>query len=797
MRIKTIVTVAGAIIIAVLILGFFGAHYAISLFDRSAPPLPEMTPGSGAVYGYVTAAKPGLLPGVPMLPEAGVTLSPGGYTTKSDRNGVYYLTDIPPGTYTLIFSKDGYEDFPVSTVRVMAGQALYLDGSLFPVAKGPAVAHIRLTTAMGVGKVPVEFPYNSTVYIDAGKSKNASREGFRWEVYGPDGLQLTDPHNTDKPFAPQVSEMPKASPFLFTLQLPAAGEYTVRLFLSNRLEAAEAAAEVKIKAVNVAPVALPRVFPGPLPPQKGGNPLSPVSRGSVTASTGESVHLRGFALDPNYPTPEKYNPGGTQPDVYGQNNDHYQRAFSWQWRLELEAADGVRDVTSWLRTPEGIPGTNTQHIWFLAQDAGTYRAYLTVGDNDPYGPLQSLEASLDVLVLDDAIMADEAACLDCHGPAGRYPAGDVPKTATVHGQAGRATCQDCHGPGRAHLAAKKPADKRKTMTVTRDAGLCGRCHQQYNEWQKSFHSDGYAFGHSEIARPLLINCTKCHYAEGFARTVATMERDGVGFKNVSSMKPLFPAGPLFFDFSMLPEPDGSGISCTVCHNPHGRATADNPTALRLGSPDALCATCHEEKWHNVLLQGTAGRSGSAVEAPGSEPPAANPHLTNRSCVLCHMDTSVETVDANGIRDVGGHTLRMRAVGQGTTLGGYGPRWDDRTAMRPGEEAGNTLNTAPCLTCHREAATFNLNNVQAENAALWQELGELLRAKNNGVLPGYQPGDKCATCHRGGTLPFDNDPDLLLESAYTNYKLIGNDRSWGIHNPGYIRRLLIDSINSLQ
>ena len=26
----------------------------------------------------------------------------------------------------------------------------------------------------------------------------------------------------------------------------------------------------------------------------------------------------------------------------------------------------------------------------------------------------------------------------------------------------------------------------------------------------------------------------------------------------------------------------------------------------------------------------------------------------------------------------------------------------------------------------------------------------------------KPGDKCATCHRGGTLPFDNDPDLVLE-----------------------------------
>lgn len=65
------------------------------------------------------------------------------------------------------------------------------------------------------------------------------------------------------------------------------------------------------------------------------------------------------------------------------------------------------------------------------------------------------------------------------------------------------------------------------------------------------------------------------------------------------------------------------------------------------------------------------------------------------------------------------------------------------------------------------------------------------------MPGYRPGDKCATCHRGGTLPFDNDPDLVLENAYTNYKLVGNDRSWGIHNYDYAVKLLTDSIEAVR
>jgi hypothetical protein len=100
-------------------------------------------------------------------------------------------------------------------------------------------------------------------------------------------------------------------------------------------------------------------------------------------------------------------------------------------------------------------------------------------------------------------------------------------------------------------------------------------------------------------------------------------------------------------------------------------------------------------------------------------------------------------------------------------------------------------------CHDGLDTFDRNGVQSGVHARWIELGDLLKAANNGVLPGSRPGDKCATCHRGGTLPFGDDPKLVLENAYTNYKLIKNDRSWGIHNPAYVKKLLTDSIASVR
>lgn len=779
-------------IIALTVSLIIGSHAAFRLLDRSAPTVAVSGTGTGAVYGYVTAARNRILPGVPLLKNADVILEPGGYRTQSDNRGVYSLTDIPPATYKMTFSAKGYEDVNVENVRVLPGQSLFLDGSLFPVPKGAAKVALRLTTAMGLGRASQQYPYNTTVYLDAGNSHNLSGAGLRWEIFGPDGNLLYDSVDVSHSYTPKTTEMPKASPFVYMFVPPRAGEFTVLLYGSNPLSPFESQAEITVKAVNVAPEAYPRVYPGPLPPQKAeGSEELQASTGLTITREGEQVYLRGYALDRNYPTPELYNPGGSIPDIYGKNDDHYQRAFSWQWQLELEQEGKKRDVSNWLLR---VPGENNlQHVTFTALEAGTYRATLTVNDNDPFGPLESEPAILEVLVLSLGSVVESERCLECHSSS----QGNVQRvtwSSTVHGKSNMVTCEDCHGPGEAHLQARGTKAKRATIDTTADAGLCGRCHSQYNQWEKSLHSDGNAFGYLEIARPLLLNCVKCHYAKGFIATTKLMNRDEIAFKNVAFKKPLFPGGPVFFDFGALPHPDESGITCVVCHNPHGET--DSSTALRLGTADALCASCHEEKWHNVLLRGTAAEMGSAFEYPGSDYPRLNPHFSDKTCVLCHM-AGGNGLSTEETKSIGGHTLRMRGKGDADVLGGYGPRLNQRELTRGGEVAGNQLLLQACRDCHGNVSSFNVNGFQEEIYTLWLELGELLRVENSGVLPEYRPGDKCATCHRGGTLPFQYDPGLILENAYTNYKLIGNDGSWGIHNPGYIRQLLIDSIQSLQ
>jgi len=161
-----------------------------------------------------------------------------------------------------------------------------------------------------------------------------------------------------------------------------------------------------------------------------------------------------------------------------------------------------------------------------------------------------------------------------------------------------------------------------------------------------------------------------------------------------------------------------------------------------------------------------------------------------------MNGETGSLDAAAAGRIAGHTLRMRDAGPDGLLGGFGPSYVDPSVPRMAS-TDDVLNIEPCQACHPGAESFDIGGAQSLVFALYTELGDLLREANGGALPGYRPGDKCATCHRGGTLPFNDDPELVLENAYTDYKLIGNDRSWGVHNYNYTVKLLTDSIEAVK
>ncbi len=751
----------------------------------------------GHLQGRVSEPKgwiPFMLPGIA---NAGISLSPGGQTTVTDADGAFTVSAVRPGVYTVTLAADGFETAVIEGVAIAGGVVTTMPNeALFTAIDGPPTARLKLGSAAPFGKPPESWPYLTTVYLDATDSENISRYGIRFEFRDDEGTLLTDPgSNNDEPLQPEQSPVPGSSPALFLFQPPRPGKYTARLILSNDA-GTEDVAEITVNAVNNAPQALPMIIAGPQPPRKKPTDELRASSGLNVVNVGDTVFLMGLGLDLNHASPERYNPGGVQPDIYGKNHDHLQRQFGFTWQLfHVDAVSGARVVADdLLRGPDGRLAVATQLVHFTAQRPGHYEASLAVNDNDPFGSLTGDAVTVSLLVVDDELTHDGSACESCH----REQVATYVRTG--HKQAG-VGCERCHGPAAAHLAVAEGTEdyadkKRATQDVNLNSGVCGQCHAEYGEWEKSRDADGMPYGHNEIARPLLVQCAKCHYARTFAETLAIAADAGLEFHDVRYQVRAAGIGPLMPDLSKVPDADETAISCTACHKPHDAIGGKSP-GLRAASPGTLCQTCHEEKWQNAVLEGTAGVVRNGYEYPDENYLIANPHNTAAKCVLCHLGDQTAAVDAQGVRAVGGHTLRMRDAGPDRRLGGFGPSPADPQADRAADTTDDILHLAPCLRCHQDIDSFDRNGAQREIHASWAELGELLLAANGGALPGYRPGDKCATCHRGGTVPFEEDPALVLENAYTNYKLVKNDRSWGVHNPRYVRKLLADSIAAVE
>lgn len=292
---------------------------------------------------------------------------------------------------------------------------------------------------------------------------------------------------------------------------------------------------------------------------------------------------------------------------------------------------------------------------------------------------------------------------------------------------------------------------------------CLSCHSGTNmeskaaEFAMSVHSSGaiavdYAGGRQ--------SCARCHSHEGFTQFTV-------------------------FNAVLGDITNPSAWECGTCHGLHKsfeskdyalRATlpviaVSDGTILDLKGNSNLCGTCHQsrEKEPNKAIPGETFRITSPyygphystqanillgvglAEIPGAvayPAPNSGKHLTQASCVGCHM--------APFSKKQGGHT--------------FNPNLD------------------ACNSCHGATDTnFNYGGVQTEVEQLLEQLTEILVELK--VIQ-YDEG----SAHHApivGTYP------MIQAQAFFNWKGIKEDRSLGVHNPKYVKALLQNSIKALE
>ena len=652
----------------------------------------------------------------------------------TNRFGCFKFDNVDEGQYTVVAVKDGYIRSELEKIATAAGKIKF---QKFVLQKSPeqiAAPEVFITNSTGD---PKAGPYTAPARIFFTATNAEAFKEFYWlKEKQPKGAVALG----EEGFFGNV----------YTFILPSVGDYTIALLAVDETGAARQAS-IDFTAENVAPEAVPSVIPGPSElPLIDSNILLSTSTGASAVIPGSTVYLRGFAVDMNLLSPEEFNPDAPVFDVYGNKNGSFKASlFEYEWMLK--DTDGT-DVSSLL-----TPSVTTENVSFQilqdAQPGDTYTATLTVTDDKGD---KSTPKNLTITV---AQQADSASCATCHSDKA------LGYATTAHATNGGATCQSCHGQGSVHVAGSGSPK----LSVSYWSGVCGQCHEQFAELQKAYHSDPLPFGYYEPTDGRITSCYRCHYTKGYIGAIES----GKPFEEFRYTAAALPEIPQ----------DTPNVSCSVCHDSHS-AAAENPFGLRTGTAGKACDTCHYEKWQNTILEGMAGEIGNGYHYPGQDYSAyegeKNPHRSEDKCVMCHMSTAVADKDSKQVRKVGGHTLRMRDYG------------DD---LIPGT-ADDTLNIPVCQNCHAGLTSFDRNGTQTQVKGLLTDLSNLLKGNNHEFLPANQPG-KCARCHKGGTVPFLDDPDKVLENAYTNYKLFVNDRSYGIHNPGYTKKLLQDSIDSVQ
>jgi hypothetical protein len=306
-------------------------------------------------------------------------------------------------------------------------------------------------------------------------------------------------------------------------------------------------------------------------------------------------------------------------------------------------------------------------------------------------------------------------------------------------------------------------------TVAGDAGSCADCHNSTTQivskdvqYSASVHATGTAFARNAA------DCAVCHTSEGYTEGVK--------------------AGT----FTVAEDVQNpSPINCRTCHNIHDTNTSADwalktvaPVVLALTGDtydkgnSNLCATCHQP------------RTGTDVPVAGG----ADVEITSTRYGPHHGPQSSMLLGVGGYGEYSGSNVHYSAIDDGCitchmTDGAYGNQAGGHNmgvTYGEGEEKSEYL--AGCITCHEDIETFDRNGVQTDVAAMAEEVRVLLVKQGLIVaenIPGEIPGGVA------GTFTAEQ------AGALWNYKTVMEDRSMGIHNPGYTKFLLQAALDALK
>ena len=334
------------------------------------------------------------------------------------------------------------------------------------------------------------------------------------------------------------------------------------------------------------------------------------------------------------------------------------------------------------------------------------------------------------------VMSIASSCVK-EGPAGLSGTDGTNGTDGADGKDGTASCLVCH--------SGTSMDQKKA------------------EFAMSEHSVGavavaYAGGNA--------SCAQCHSSEGFIEYVTLGKVQGT-----------------------ITNP--SAFECATCHGLHSSFTADD-YALRL---EAKPVVSNQDATFKFDFKNNSNLCVNCHQARTAEPNVATPGATTFKITNTHYGPhhgpQGNIVAGVGFAQIAG-SVAYPAAGSSKHFAGACTSCHMATFTKG--QGGHSLipSLAACNTCHNATdANYDHNGIQTEIAADLVKLRDLLIAK--GVVtatPDATDPTIITYAPKVGTFP------MVQAQAYFNWIGITEDRSEGVHNPPYVRALLLNSIEAM-
>jgi predicted CXXCH cytochrome family protein len=377
-------------------------------------------------------------------------------------------------------------------------------------------------------------------------------------------------------------------------------------------------------------------------------------------------------------------------------------------------------------------------------------------------------------------------CENCHtvGQNGNFASEPVGWEATGDERYHDVQCESCHGGGEIHSTG--PSTTQPVASVNLGdlvdlsaAESCAECHQGTHhpfveQWSKSNHALDSTYPQDRGG-----SCATCHRGqEAIAR---------------------FGGSPTYIEANA---PEHLGITCVVCHDPHGSQNSAQ-TRLDVKTIDLelnLCAQCHnrrtipENSGHG--LHPHAPEVALMVGEAGWFPPGAN--IDVGAIVATHGSTG----NANGCASchVSGFEVTDAATGA-FLLNSVGHTFDaipcvDANGAPTGETGcGISLNERAFSGCAVSGCHSSKNAAQAALSSTSHEIEELAHMLEQ-TIEIVDPNGEAA----GGEVDGGNGTFTVAEGAVFNHSLaVFGDDTYGssVHNPFLMKALLLGTLQAMK